>query len=60
MLEYLEPPHKVSQNLRIRRFGWRGRGKEQGVRSSIGSMMGGFVFGKSSKHKRLIQKAVSP
>jgi hypothetical protein len=37
--------------LGIRRFGWRGRGEERGVRSSIGSMLGGFVFGKSSKHK---------
>jgi hypothetical protein len=46
--------------LGIRRFGWRGRGEERGVRSSIGSMLGGFVFGKSLKHKRLIQKAISP
>lgn len=45
--------------LGIRRFGWRGRGEERGVRSSIGSMLGGFVFGKSSKHKSDNFKAVA-
>jgi len=37
-----------------------GQGEKRGVRSSIGSMLGGFVFGKSLKHKRHIQKAFSP
>lgn len=37
----------------------RGRGEERGVRSSIGSMLGGFVFGKSSKHKSDNFKAVA-
>jgi hypothetical protein len=35
----------------MRRFGWKGRGEEEGARYSIKLMLHSFVFGKSSKYR---------